>query len=326
MRKGKELILATKPYASEVRWKSWYYTLSTLGLLILFNIGAFSADLHIGLRILSSIMTGLVISRLFVIYHDYCHHTILYKSIFGRIIFSTFGLYMLAPTSIWKRSHDYHHKNNSKLFSASIGSYPIFSKQKFLNATPAERREYLAVRHPLNMIFGYFTLFSFGMCILSFLSSPRRHYDSLISLILHVAYIVSVIYFFGWITWILAILMPFSIACGFGAYLFYAQHNFPGVTFKNNIEWSYDHAALESSSYMKMNFFWQWVTANIGFHHIHHLNAKIPFYRLPEAMAAIPELQRAKITTLWPSDIVKCLRLKVWDPDKQEMVPLSAIS
>lgn len=324
VRTGKELILATKPFASEVRWKSWYCTLSTLFLLLAFHVGAFMA-LPWGIKVFCSIATGLLLSRMFVIYHDYAHHTILYKSIPARIIFSLFGLYMLAPTSIWKRSHDYHHKNNSKLFSASIGSYPIFSKQKFLAATKSERREYLAVRHPLNMIFGYFTLFGFGMCILSFLSSPRRHYDSLFSLILHVGGIICTVYFLGWVTMLLAILVPFSIACGFGAYLFYAQHNFPGVTFKNNIEWSYDHAALESSSYMKTNPFWQWVTANIGFHHIHHLNAKIPFYRLPEAMAAIPELQKAKITTLNPSDIIKCLRLKIWDPEKQQMVPLNGI-
>jgi omega-6 fatty acid desaturase (delta-12 desaturase) len=262
---------------------------------------------------------------MFVIYHDYAHHSILYKSIPARIIFSLFGLYILAPTSIWKRSHDYHHNNNSKLFSASIGSYPIFSKQKFLSASKSERREYLAVRHPLNMIFGYFTLFSFGMCILSFLASPRKHYDSLIALILHILFIVTVIYFFGWITWVLAILVPFSIACGFGAYLFYAQHNFPGVTFKNNIEWSYEHAALESSSFMKMNPFLQWATANIGFHHIHHINSKIPFYRLPEAMKAIPELQQVKTTTLNPAEIIRCLRLKVWDPEQNRMLTLSEI-
>jgi len=324
MRTGKDLILATKPFASEIRWKSWYFTLTTLLLLILFNAGTF-LHIHPVLRIISSIMSGLVISRMFVIYHDYSHHAILYKSIPARIIFSLFGLYILAPTSIWKRSHDYHHNNNSKLFSASIGSYPIFSKQKFLSASKRERREYLAVRHPLNMLFGYFTLFSFGMCILSFLASPRKHYDSLIALILHIAYIIAVIYFFGWITWILAIFIPFSIACGFGAYLFYAQHNFPGVAFKNNIEWSYEHAALESSSYMKMNPFLQWATANIGFHHIHHMNSKIPFYRLPEAMKAVPELQQVKTTSLNPAEIIRCLRLKIWDPEQNRMLTLSEI-
>lgn len=323
MRTGKELILATRPFAREIRWKSWYHTITAFVLLIFFSYVTF-LDIHPGLRILSSICTGLMLSRTFVIYHDYVHHSILYKSIPAKFLFSLFGLHMLAPISIWKRSHDYHHNNNSKLFSASIGSYPIFSKQKFLMCTPKERREYLAIRHPLNMLFGYFTLFMYGMCLWSFLSSPRRHYDSLFALGLHVAYWTLTIVFFGWFTWMLVVI-PFLLACGLGAYLFYAQHNFPGVTFRNNTEWSYEYAAIESSSYMKMNLFWKWVTANIGFHHIHHLNSKIPFYRLPEAMKAIPELQRAKTTTLSPSDIVKCLRLKIWDPDKNQMVPLSAI-
>src|ERR1051325_10274137 len=311
MRTGKDLILATKPFAHEIKWISWFHVITAFTLLILFTAGTFQ-PIHISLRILCAVCSGLMLSRTFVIYHDYAHHSILYKSIPAKILFSLFGLYLLAPTSIWKRSHDYHHNNNSKLFSASIGSYPIFAKQKFMSATPSERREYLAIRHPLNMLFGYFTLFSYGMCFWSFMSSPRRHYDSLIALILHVAFIICTIIFFGWVTWVLAILIPFSIACGFGAYLFYAQHNFPGVSFRNNIECSYDRAALESSSYMKMNPFWQWVTANIGFHHIHHLNSKIPFYRLPETMRAIPELQNPKITTLNPGDIIRCLRLKIW--------------
>ena len=71
---------------------------------------------------------------------------------------------------------------------------------------------------------------------------------------------------------------------------------------------------------MKLDPFTQWVTANIGFHHVHHLNSKIPFYRLPEAMAAIPELQQAKVTTLRPKDMIACLRLKVWDADKNRMI------
>jgi omega-6 fatty acid desaturase (delta-12 desaturase) len=97
------------------------------------------------------------------------------------------------------------------------------------------------------------------------------------------------------------------------------------VTFKGNIEWSYEHAALESSSYMVMRPFWRWVTANIGYHHIHHINSRIPFYRLPEAMEKIPELQEAKITTLSPLDICRCLRLKIWDPDANRMIPLNQL-
>jgi omega-6 fatty acid desaturase (delta-12 desaturase) len=324
VRTGRELILATRPFAVEVRWKSGFYALSTLALLILFNAGTFW-NFHPAAKILSSIFSALLLVRMFVIYHDHQHRAILHNSIWANIIFTLFGLYILAPSSIWKRSHDYHHSHNSKLFSASIGSYPIYTRQKFLNASKSERLSYLAVRHPLTIGFGYVTNFIFGMCVQSFCSSPRRHYDSLIALVLHLAFAVSVTVFLGWQALLLSIIIPFSIACAIGAYLFYAQHNFPGVTFKGNIEWSYDYAALESSSYMVMNPFWRWVTANIGYHHVHHINSRIPFYRLPEAMENIPELQQAKTTRLNPLEIFRCLRLKIWDPDANRMIPLSQL-
>jgi omega-6 fatty acid desaturase (delta-12 desaturase) len=152
------------------------------------------------------------------------------------------------------------------------------------------------------------------------MSSPRRHWDSLVVLVLHYAIAIFLFVHFGPLTWFLTFFLPFFLSHMMGAYLFYAQHNFPGVTFRKNVEWSYTNAALESSSYMELNPVMQWVTANIGYHHIHHLNSKIPFYRLPEAMKAIPELQKAKVTTLKLSDIVSCLRLKVWDADQNKMI------
>jgi omega-6 fatty acid desaturase (delta-12 desaturase) len=321
MRHGKELILATRPYAKEIRWKSWYFTASTY-LLLIGLLTTIALLQNIFAKIGCSIFTGFVIVRLFVIYHDYQHHAILQKSIVAKIIFRLFGLFILAPESIWKRSHDYHHNHNSKLFSASIGSFPIYTKEKFMKSSSAEKKEYLFVRHPLTVMFGFVIMFFYGMCVQSFISSPRRHWDSMLAMVLHLTAAVLFFYFGGWVMWLLVWFVPFLIACGLGSYLFYAQHNFPGVTFKNNVEWSYEHAALESSSYMKMNFFWRWVTANIGYHHIHHINSRIPFYRLPEVMSIFPEMQKAKTTTLYPKDIIACFKLKVWDPEKNEMIPV----
>jgi len=68
-----------------------------------------------------------------------------------------------------------------------------------------------------------------------------------------------------------------------------------------------------------------WFTANIGYHHVHHLNARIPFYRLPEVVRELPELQHAKITSLNPVEIFRCLRLKVWDVESQRMIGLREI-
>lgn len=238
---------------------------------------------------------------------------------------TSFGIYILSPTSIWKRSHDHHHKHNSKLFSASIGSYPIATRKKFQEMSSRQQFTYLAVRHPLTIGLGYFTMFIFGMCIASFVSNPRKHYDSLIALMLHVAASVLIFVFFGWQIWFCLFFLPFIIAFGFGAYLFYAQHNFPGVSFAENDEWAYEKAALESSSYMRMNRVMAWMTGNIGYHHIHHLNAKIPFYRLPEVMRDFKELQACKTTSLSPCAIFACLRLKIWDQDKRQMVGLRDI-
>lgn len=318
MLQGKELILATKAYAHEDRGKSWFHTISTL-LLLVASLTATLLAPYLTLRIAASILSGLLLVRMFVIYHDHQHHTILHKSPVANAIMTVFGIYILAPSSIWKRSHDYHHQNNSKLFSASIGSYPIVTKQKFDVMPAGERGLYLFTRHPLTILFGYLFIFIIGMCVNSFTSSPRKHFDALIALILHVAASVAIIIFLGWTSWLLFLFIPFFIACSMGAYLFYAQHNFPGVTFNDNGSWAYDKAAMHSSSFMEMNPVMAWFTGNIGFHHIHHLNARIPFYRLPEAMEGIPELQAAKRTSLRLRDIRDCFRLKVWDPHQGVM-------
>lgn len=116
------------------------------------------------------------------------------------------------------------------------------------------------------------------------------------------------------------LVLPFTLAAALGAYLFYAQHSFPGIKMLSADEWTYYRAALESSSYLKMGPALSWLLGNIGYHHVHHLNPQIPFYRLPEAMAAIPELQHPTVTTLRPRDIRACLRANLWDEATSQMV------
>ena len=126
-------------------------------------------------------------------------------------------------------------------------------------------------------------------------------------------------YYFDVLNVVLVVIIPHFISSALGAYLFYAQHNFPEAKYKNDKEWTYEFSALESSSYMKMNKLMEWITGNIGYHHIHHLNPSIPFYRLPEAMKAIPDLQQAKTTSLALRDVISCLRLKVWNAQLNKM-------
>ncbi len=320
MRTEKELILATKPFAKEIRWLSWWHLFSTGTVLAGFYVGIFWPTSPLWLKITCSVLAGLTIARMFIIYHDHQHKAILQDSWLANTLMTLWGLFILAPTSIWKRSHDHHHKHNSKLYTSSIGSYPIVTRHKYQTMGRGERAVYNFTRHPLTIAFGYIFVFVYGMCVRSFLNNRSKHWDSLLALVLHVGIGITIVLVFGWVTFLLGFIAPAVIALGLGAYLFYAQHNFPTATFADKDGWSYVNAALGSSSYMKLNPVMHWFTGNIGYHHIHHLNARIPFYRLPEAFDAIPELQQAKTTSLMPGEIIRCLRLKVWDPELGRMI------
>ncbi len=325
MRTGKELINASKEFTGEDRGRSWAELFITIGL----TIPAFGFLLVEGMplfvRVIDAILVSLLYVRLFVIYHDYQHNAILQRSKTASVIMQAIGIYLLAPQTIWKRSHDYHHNNNSKLTISGIGSYPTVSVDRYLRLTSQEKAIYLINRHPLTIIFGYFTLFVYWLNLKSFFQSPSKHTDSLAALVIHVGAGSAIAYFFGATTFMLAWFIPFFVAFGMGSYLFYCQHNFPGAKFRENHDWKYDQAALESTSFMVMNPVMQWFTGNIGYHHVHHLNSRIPFYRLPEVMAKMPELQGATTTCWNPVEIYRCFQLKLWDATNEKMITLGEL-
>ncbi len=321
MRTGQELIKATKAYAHDNTARSWWYVLSTTGLLLATLAGALWNH-SFPLQVLCSVFAGLLVLRLFVIYHDQQHHAILPKSFAAEIFMRVFGIFALSASSIWRSSHNHHHNHNSKLRGSHIGSFPIMTKAQYLKTTPGKRFWYLFARHPLTILFGYVFVFLIGMCVNPFVNNPRKHYDCLISFLLHITIGVLLYQVDGWQSVILVQTIPHFIAYAIGSYLFYAQHNFPTVSFADNAGWTYEKAALDSSSYLRTSRLMAWFTANIGYHHIHHLNSHIPFYRLPEVLREMPELQQAKTTSFSPGEMIRCLRLKVWDSDEQRMVGL----
>jgi omega-6 fatty acid desaturase (delta-12 desaturase) len=314
----------TKAYAQDNSWISWWCILSTTALLAAASVGTLPI-LPIASRVVCTLLAGLLTVRLFVIYHDQQHHAILPKSRAADFFMRLYGIWVLCPSSIWRSSHDYHHAHNSKLRSAHIGSYPIMTWEQFQKTASGERFKYLFMRHPLTILGGYFTVFLFGMIIYPLVNSPRKHFDCFLALALHTTLGVALVFFLGWWTLLLALIFPRLLAGAFGSYLFYAQHNFPGVIFGDSEGWTFEKAALESSSHLKTGRIMAWFSGNIGYHHIHHLNHRIPFYRLPEVYRAIPELRKAKTTTLMPVDIFRCLRLKVWCVKSQRMTALNGL-
>lgn len=318
MSASKELLIATRPFAEESRLRSWWHVLSTIAVLAGL-VAIVLSELPWFVRLPFSILSGLTLIRFFILYHDHQHHAILYKSRIANLIMTGFGLLFLNPSSVWKRSHDHHHVNNSRNFGVNTGSYPIMTIEGYRSASFWQKIAYRVARNPLTIASGYFTIFFLGMCVAPFLANPKRHYDAALAIICHGALLCWLGFDEFDDLW-LAALIPFTVASGLGAYLFYAQHNFPEVKLRTGRDWDYVKAALESSSYARMGMVMRWFTGNIGYHHVHHLNSRIPFYRLPEAMAEISELQSPKITTLWPRDILACLSLKLWDSASDRLV------
>ena len=324
LKTGKEIILATKPYASDSTLRSWWHVLSTGGLLIAAMAGTVW-NLHLAGKIVCSILAGLLYLRMFVIFHDQQHLAILPNSRAAEWLMRVFGILSLSPSSIWRSSHNHHHQHNSRLRGSHIGSFPIMTRAHFMSSPKTVRLKYLFMRHPLTILFGYIFVFLYGMCLCPSFKNPRKHYDCLLAFLLHVGIAGVLWWSLDWPAVLLTLVVPHFIGSAIGTYLFYAQHNFPSVSFNDRAGWTYDKAALESSSFMITGRIMGWFTANIGYHHIHHLNSRIPFYRLPEATAAIPELQSPRTTSLNPRDVIKCLRLKVWDTEAQRMVGLRGL-
>jgi omega-6 fatty acid desaturase (delta-12 desaturase) len=103
-----------------------------------------------------------------------------------------------------------------------------------------------------------------------------------------------------------------------GIWLFYVQHQFEEAYWESAEQWSYADAALRGSSYLRLPRVLQFFSANIGLHHVHHLNAKIPNYNLQRAHDENEMFHGVPVLSLW--DGLRAVRLKLWDEDGGRMI------
>ncbi len=318
MRTGPELVRASNEYAKEDRALTW--RLLVVALAVWAGTVSVAAFGPLWIAVPASLLTGLLVVRLFIFYHDYLHGAILQGSTAGGWVMKAVGYYVLTGPSVWKETHDYHHKHTAKMVGAAIGSYPVVTVGMWHLMSRGQRLGYRFVRNPLTMLFGYVFMFVLGMCLAPFKRQPRQHLDGLLSLVFQWSFAALAWWAFGWQAALLGVILPDVVATATGSYLFYAQHNFPGMQIRGRREWEYTFAALHSSSMFDMNPVMHWLTGNIGYHHVHHLNHRIPFYRLPEAMRAMPELQNPHRTSWAPRDVWACLRFHIWSPKDGRML------
>ena len=303
----RDLFKATLPFSVESVKTSWWVVGSTFLLLLASLCGAALAPVW-PLRLLFSVFSALLMVRAFITYHDYMHNAILSRSRIARWLFRLYSALALTPPRSWKHSHNYHHGHVGKLDAANDGAFAMMTTDMWREASLLKRVAYRVERHPLTILAGYFTIFFLSITLLPFLRNPARNWDSLLVLLGHVGLIAALWIFGGFHVAFFVVLLPMTIASMIGSYLFFAQHSFEEMRILPTETWTSRRAAMESSSYLKLNKVMRWFTGNIGYHHVHHLNARIPFYRLPEAMDAIEELQSPATITLSLKDIRACFR------------------
>jgi len=319
IRLGRDLLKATAPFAVEDVAQSWWHVGSIFSLLIVTLIGAGMLPWWPA-RLMLSVLGALFMVRAYITYHDYMHGSILSTSRIAWLLYRVYAAFALTPPRSWQESHNYHHGHVGKISASSIGAFPLITTKMWQDASPADRAAYRLQRHPLVVLLGYITIFAINICLLPLLSNPLKYWDSALVLVAHGLLIALLWVVGGFDVAFFAMLLPMTLASALGSYLFFAQHSFKRMHIISPESWTYYRAALESSSYMRLNKLMQWFTGNIGYHHIHHLNIRIPFYRLPEAMAAIHELQSPVTTSLAPREIMDCFNASLWDEDLQRMV------
>ena len=318
-RTEKDLITATRPFAAQDDARSGFHVVTTLAALAA-AVALAAAAPWWPLRAVGAVLEALVLVRTFILFHDHLHGSLLPRSPVARALFALEGVLLLTPPRVWADTHNHHHANTARLAAPATGTFTTWTTQQWRDATALERLAYVVERHPLTLLFAYPFAFLGALCIVPFVSNPRRYWSAGLAVLVHLGLSAAVWALAGWGVYLSALLLPVFAAYALGAYLFFAQHNFPDVVLHDEAGWTHATAALEASSYLRCGPVMAWFTGNIGYHHVHHLNPRIPFYRLPEAMAALPELQAPRTTTLHPRDVLACLRQNLWDAAAGRMV------
>src|SRR6185369_12753348 len=108
------------------------------------------------------------------------------------------------------------------------------------------------------------------------------------------------------------------------AWMLYVQHQYEDTYYRAPGEWGFELAALQGSSYLHLPRPLAWVVGNANFHHVHHLSAKIPNYRLRDAHQSHAMFRRTPVIT--PRSSIGTFRLKLWDTESRRLVAFPKLS
>ncbi|MGI0487441.1 fatty acid desaturase [Pantanalinema rosaneae CENA516] len=301
------------------------------------------------------ILITLFSGRCFSLMHDCGHYSLFSSRRVNRAIGFMLGVINAIPQYPWSRGHAYHHKTNGD-WERYRGPAALISTTEFAKLSPSAQWWYEFLRHPL-MLFpgGFFYLaikprlallagtYDFirhgltclkqdpGMGLAKIISSykSRNWYTAgeFWDLLFNNICVISSWILFGYLLGFGFFFSVYSITLTCSAALFicvfFVQHNFDGSYAHKTEGWDYLLGAIKGSSYLKLPAIFNWFTADIGYHNIHHLSERIPNYNLAACHKRnMHLLADAKILRI--RDIPDCFKFILWDADSDQLMSIAA--
>ena len=257
--------------------------------------------------------------RVFVVFHDCSHGSLFASKRANARVGTVLGLLVLSPFRRWRHDHAVHHATSGDLDRRGVGDIVTLTVAEYRARSPRARLGYRLLRHPLVM-FGVGPVFAMivGPRIVARDARPRMRNSVLGTDAALVILVGALCWLMGWDSFLIVWAPAAMLAGSVGIWLFYVQHQFEDAYWQSGSEWSYAEAALQGSSYLKLPKVLQFFTGNIGLHHVHHLNARIPNYNLQRAHDASPIFACVPTLSLW--DGLRAVRLKLWDEESGRLV------
>lgn len=261
--------------------------------------------------------------RIYMIQHDCLHRSFFTSRRLNDTVGTLLSPIAMTPYKATRYIHGLHHTYVSDLERRDTFEIQTMTVREWQAAPRWKRLQYRIYRSPVILILiGPFLLYGIlrRMPLYGFKTGVG---DLILHNLLLAGFLAAIWFAAGWpglLFWAAAV----YFACAFGALIPYVVHNFETITWGTRPELTFKTAALEGSAVLDWGRLFDLVTMNIGYHDLHHLNAKIPGYKLHKAHAALEAeglLDSEKIGFLKG---LSCLRWKLYDEENGRMIPFPA--
>ncbi|MDA7026570.1 fatty acid desaturase [Bacillus sp. CLL-7-23] len=270
---------------------------------------------------ISVVAAGFLV-RTFIIFHDCCHYSFFKNRKANRILGTITGILTLHSLDHWSHDHSVHHATSSNLDKRGTGDIWVLTVEEYKEASTKTKIMYRLYRNPVVMfIIGPIYVFGVTNRFNRKGAKRKERVNTYVTNLGIVALAALLCWTIGWQNFLLVQVPIFMISGSLGIWIFYIQHTFEDSYFEEDEHWEYVKAAVEGSSFYKLPKVLQWLTGNIGFHHVHHLSPRIPNYKLEKVHNNTEQLQNVPTITLTTS--LKSLKFRLWDEEGKQFVGFS---